>query len=71
MLMSWKLWTVAALVAITGPAARAGDVFQLAQTPALSGEADTLTVGYHRHYRGGAYYRAPFRNYPRYSFSLG
>ncbi len=88
--MSWKLWAAAAAaLVVTGPSARAGDVFQLAlpardapsQTLALTGGADTLTVGYRGHYRGGAYYRpayrgyayyrAPYRYYPRYSLSLG
>jgi hypothetical protein len=58
MLMSWKLWAAAALVAVglpVGPPARAGDLFRLAlrdndapaQTLVLKGDAETVAVAHH------------------------
>jgi hypothetical protein len=74
MLMSWQSWAAGALVAaglVAGSPARAGDVFRPvlngadapAQTLALVGAADTITVGWHGHYHGHYHGFAHYRGY--------
>jgi hypothetical protein len=64
--MSWKLWAAASAAALlVGPSARANDLFHMAP-PA---QADTLTVGFHGHFRGDNFRQCPFD--PRYNPSFG
>jgi hypothetical protein len=74
MLMSWQSWAAAAVVAaglVAGSPARAGDVYRLAlngaeapaQTLALAGAADTITVGWHGHFHGYSHGFSHFRGF--------
>jgi len=81
MLMSWRFWAAAAVVAaglVAAPSARAGDLFHLAlpagdapaQTLVLKGDAETVAAGwrgYHRGY-GYGYYRPRSYGYSYYRY---